>query len=118
MKFANNFLSIISKTEFCLAYNQKEKSRYDNIPFNFKGISCIWYFPAKDMLHMLPSVLIRFLLMMHNVLKRMKYLFFELWGTKMTVNFNTFEKKIDFFCSNIETSRKITIFGGGLYLFC
>ena len=45
---ANNFL-LINQTEFCLAYNQKEKSRYDNIPFNFKGISCIGYFPAKDM---------------------------------------------------------------------
>jgi len=45
---ANNFILIINQTDFCLAYYQKEKSRYDNIPFNFKGIRCIEYFPTKD----------------------------------------------------------------------
>ena len=46
---ANNFLFIISQTKFCLAYNQREKSRYDNIPLNFEGIRCIRYLPTKDM---------------------------------------------------------------------
>ena len=49
MMVANNFILILNQTELCLAYNQKEKSRYDNIPFNFKGIRCIRYFPTKDM---------------------------------------------------------------------
>ena len=39
----------MNQTEFYLAYNQKEKSPYNNIPFNFKGIRCIGYFPTKDM---------------------------------------------------------------------
>ena len=86
MMFANNFLLIINQMKFCLAFNQKSKSRYDNILLNFKGIRCIAYFLTKDMqtspAHPPPSVLIQFLLIMRNVLKRMKYQFFELWGTK------------------------------------
>ena len=81
MMVANNFILIINQTDFCLAYNQKEKSRYDNIPFNFKGIRCIGYFPTKD-IQTPPLSLIRFLLMMQNVRKRMKYQFFELWDKK------------------------------------
>ena len=41
MMIANNFLLIMSQTEFCLAYNQKEKNGYDNIPFKIKEIRCI-----------------------------------------------------------------------------
>ena len=49
MMVAKNFLFIINQTKFCLAYNLKEKSRYDKLHFNFEGIRCIRYFPTKDM---------------------------------------------------------------------
>ena len=123
MMFANNFPLIINQTEFCLAYNQKEKSHYDNIPFNFKGIRCVRYFQTKDMQTPLapPSVLIQFLLMMRNVLKWMRYQFFELWGTKKnwgtkmtknnhkSKNINRKNQKFDFSFDSVDSTSFIWI---------
>ena len=69
----------------------------------------------------LPSILIRFLQMMRNVLKRMKCQFFELWGTKQnwgtkmtknnqsSKNINRKNQKFDFSFDSVESTSSMWI---------